>query len=179
MKYLLYPIFLLSLQAYAEDFVFVDAVNFLSPEEASKVWSQVDVHVSHLESFSNKTLNKLHLADFRSTLKKLKKQARKSYQENQYAFNNIEISSGDKSKSKFPLGVTLLDIKSILLTFEKKNKKNQQAHVVAQKTCRQIKEDFLNSYAMHFKMQINDGEKPRLQSWARRIYESMKLFCLP
>lgn len=148
---------------------FVGSVSFLSQTEAKKIWNDIQTHIKELEALcpSQKKKKTFQTDEWVKKIRQMGQKAGKVYKENQYSFNKVKVLDGGK---KVDLGVTLLDMESILTSEYIQYKSKDQP-------CKDLKDGFASGYASHYNIQDSEDVIKALSPWAKKIYGSLICFC--
>ena len=148
---------------------FMGNVNFLSKTEARKIWSDMQSHIKNLDALCELQKKKKapQVNEWIKKVYQLGDVAGKLHKKHKYSFNRIEIMDEGK---KVDLGVTLLDIESILKSeYIKLNNKD--------KTCSELRKGFTSAYASHYNLQDSVDVTKELSPWAKQVYSSLNCLC--
>ena len=153
-----------------EQIKFVGEVKFLSDEEAKKIWNDIQSHINNVDALCElqKKKKTSQVDEWIKKIHQLGDAAGKAYKEHKYSFNRIEVVDGG---NKVDLGVTLLDIQSILKSEYIKYKDKNKA-------CSELTKGFTFAYASHYNLQDSVNVIKTLSPWAKRVYSSLTCLCL-
>lgn len=148
-----------------EKIKFVGSVSFLSESDAQKLWDDIQSHIKDLEALCPLQKKKKipQVKAWAQKIRQLGDKAGQTYNKNKYTFNRVEIRDGQK---KVDLGITLLDMESIL-----------KSEYIKKKTCEELKIGFLSGYASHYNMPDSADVTEALSPWARKVYSSLICLC--
>ena len=148
-----------------EKIEFVGSVSFLSESDAQKLWDDIQSHIKGLEALCplQKKKKVPQVEQWAQKIRQLGDKAGQTYNKNKYSFNRVEIRDGQK---KVDLGVTLLDMESIL-----------KSEYIKDKTCEELKIGFISGYASHYNMPDSVDVVEALSPWAKKVYSSLTCLC--